>query len=1816
PPDRWDADAFYDPDPDAPMKMYTRHGGFINAHVDEFDPEAFGISPREASTMDPQQRLLLELSWEALEDAGQVVSELAGSRTGVFVGINTSDYLQLISSNGVPDVDPYVATGNTFSVAAGRVSYVLGLQGPSLAVDTACSSSLVAVHLAVQSLRAGESSMVLAAGVNLMLSPTTSISMAKMRALSPDGRCKSFDAAADGYGRGEGCGVLVLKRLSQAQDDGDRIWALIRGSAVNQDGRSAGLTVPNGPAQQAVIRDALAASSLGAADVDYVEAHGTGTPLGDPIELQSLAAVLGDGRPPDRPLLVGSVKTNFGHLEAAAGVAGLIKVILALDRGEIPPHLHFRDPSPYVPWDELPIRVADQLIPWRAGDRPRIAGVSSFGFSGTNAHVLVQERPAPEDGTAGEVAPGPDEAHLLVLSARTSRALDALAREFQDFLSGATTGAPSWSEVCRTAARHRARHQHRLSIVARSSREASAGLATWLRHQAVPYLSAGEALGEQARKLIFVFSGQGGQWVGMGQGLMDREPVYREAIERCDALVQRHAGWSLVSQLDADEGRARLDDTEIAQPALFALQIALVSLWRSWGVVPDAVVGHSAGEVAAAYTAGALDLDDAIRVIVHRGRAMQAHKGKGKMAALGLSAEETMDALAPYRNRLWLAARNNARTTVVSGEPDAVDDLLAATQARQVFCRVLPGTYAFHSGQMAPCRAPMLDALADLAPRPPELPIFSTVTGRAGTDGDFSAAHWAANVTDAVRFLDAFHLAATGRHNLVVEVGPHPVLASAISRCLSDTERDGTVVGSIERGQEERATMLGALGALHVRGQPMDDRRVHPGDGPPLRLPCYRWDRQRCWFTPGSSADRSTTAGRGDRGGAHRDEEHPLLDRRFDAMKSGGDRYFESDLDASRLAYLHEHHVAGVPLLPVSAMVEMVLAAASRTEPEPRWALHDVAVRDPLVLWGADAPAAQVVLSRGDAGQMSFEVLGRAEERSDVPPALLATGRLVAHTEAPDTAPTLDDLRVRCPQEVSVAEVRAVCGRAGVAWGPIGDIVARFWRGDGQALAELRLPAEMSSDGYVLHPLVLETALQLHAAVAPAATAPTAFLPASISSVRLGDRTAPPVWAHVSIRSHGGRPHADVRLLDESGGVAADLTDVGYEPVDRSLVRRALGRRIGDLYYEIEWHGNQHRAPGAVPAHRGPPGSWLVLSDQDDLARRLGDQIEAIGHRCSVAFWGDRFDRLGRRRWEIERVGDEDQLRRLVDDVAGADGASLDGVVVLSRPAFGADHPAEAPAPWEAVLALAKILTGPDAPSGTRLWLVSRGAEPVDGEQPVRPGEALLWGLGRVIALEHPEVWGGLIDLSPAGAEDEATTLVGEMFASDGDDQVAYRGGSRYVARLVRSHGAIERPESLRLRGDASYLIAGGRGALGLKVALWMAEQGARHLILTGRRALPERSNWASVVPGSEDGKAASTITYLESLGVRVETPKADVADEGDMAAVVRSGAGGRPPLRGVVHAAGVFKPQTIREVAADDFRSVLRPKVEGTLVLHRVTYDLDLDFFVMFSSAASVWGSALAAHYVSANHFQDAFAHFRHRLGLPALSVNWGWWAGSDMVSAEAQAYFQALGLGVIPEDVGFAALEQLAASPLAQRTVAPVEWHKFKPVFEAKRRRPLFDLIEAGAPPAAGTASAEGLALIAELQEAPPARRYELAVGYLQRHVGEVLGLAPGVRMDPQLGFFEAGLDSMTSVDLKTRLEVALGIVMPATAAFEYPNIEAFAAYLVEDILSLAEPQAIPTGADESVEQEADTAELEGLSESELLALLAAELEEGRRR
>ncbi|HEY9088513.1 MAG TPA: type I polyketide synthase, partial [Anaerolineaceae bacterium] len=953
PPSRFDLKDWYDPQPATPGKVMSKYGGYLD-RIDEMDAEFFGISPREAERLDPQQRLLLEVAWEAVENAGIPVETLIGSQTGVFVGQWLHDFETRLIADPA-NTDFYMTTGSGRYASSGRLSYFFGFQGPSLTIDTACSSSLVAVHAACQSLRAGESRMALAAAVNIILQPHITVAYSQSRMMAPDGKCKFGDAAADGYVRSEGAAALMLKRLPDALADNDPILGLIIGSAVNNDGQSSGfMTTPGGAGQEDMLRKAYESAGIMPEKVQYVEAHGTGTSAGDPVEIGALSAVLGEGRSPDQPLWVGSVKTNFGHTESAAGLAGLIKTVLALKYSQIPRSLHFQTPSPRIPWNEIPLKIADRLMPWPEHAGAAIAGVSAFGIAGTNAHIVLQEAPAHPIATPAQ----PGAVNVLPLSAQTPDALRKLAGRYAETLRA---GKESLSDILYTASRRRSHHPHRLAATADSPQELAEALAAFAQDDPLAPVTVGAA--RAAHKVVFIFPGQGGQWLGMGRKLHEADSAFRAAIQRCEEAFRPYVSWSLVEQLHASENDSRLAEIDVVQPVLFAVEIALAETFRAWGIEPDAVVGHSMGEAAAAFIAGALSLEDAARVICTRSRLMKRVSGKGGMAVVELTLDAAQAALAGYEDRLSIAVNNGPRASVLSGDPAALEEVSARLQARGVFVRPVKVDVAAHSPHMDPLQPELVQALGELQPRAPAVPLYSTVTG-ALADFALDAAYWGRNLRQPVLFATAVeHLARDG-YSVFIECSPHPVLLGAIDQSnLEESQR--VTVAAMRRHEDELHTLRAGLSRLYCQGAPIHWERLYPA-GQVAALPTYPFQREHYWAKEAELGASSSTQ-----------RSNRLIGAHFESASQPGVQIWQASLNVESPAYLADHRVNGAVLLPAAAFVEMALEAADSAGRPLALANFDLEQALPL-LAGKTYTLQLITATDG-----SFEITSRAGGESE-----------------------------------------------------------------------------------------------------------------------------------------------------------------------------------------------------------------------------------------------------------------------------------------------------------------------------------------------------------------------------------------------------------------------------------------------------------------------------------------------------------------------------------------------------------------------------------------------------------------------------------------------------------------------------------------------------------------------------------------------------------------------------------------------------------------------------------------------------------------
>ncbi|MFD5320722.1 SDR family NAD(P)-dependent oxidoreductase [Streptomyces sp. NPDC127098] len=1669
----WDLDGLYDPEGRRPDSTYVRQGGFVHGAGD-FDPGFFGVSPKEAALLDPQQRLLLETSWEALERGGIDPLTLRGSATGVYAGVQYHDY---------------VGSNSTGAVVSGRVAYSLGLEGPAVSVDTACSSSLVATHLAARALRAGECSLALAGGVTVMATPETFVEFSRQRGLAADGRCKAFSASADGTAWSEGVGVLVLERLSDARRNGRRVLGVVRGSAVNQDGASNGLAAPNGPAQQRVIRAALADAGLAASEVDAVEGHGTGTRLGDPIEAQALLATYGQGREGGRPLWLGSVKSNIGHTQAAAGVAGVIKMVMAMRHGVLPRTLHVDEPTPEVDWSAGNVKVLTEAVSWEAGDSPRRAAVSSFGVSGTNAHLIIEEyedMPSPVAAPRAGATSGP---LLWPLSARTRTALRAQAERMLARLD--ENPDLDLADLGYSLATTRSVFDHRAVLLGTRRPEFLRGLMALADGEEAPGLVRGvaDAVGGTA----FVFSGQGSQRVGMGWGLYEAFPVFAEAFDEvCAAFGGR------LREVVFEDGEA-LDRTEFAQPGLFAVQVALFRLLESWGVRPDVVVGHSIGELAAAYVAGVWSLEDACALVAARGRLMQALPAGGAMLAVAASEEEVLPLLG---DGLDLAAVNGPSSVVVSGDAEALALLERELADRRT--RRLRVSHAFHSALMEPMLEELRAVAEGLTYQEPRVGIVSTVTG--GTAEWCDPGYWVSQVRRPVRFADAIRTVAAQGVGRFVEIGPDATCTAMAEACLPDAD-GGVLTPTLRRDREEPRALAEAVAQLHVHGTEPDWEALFAGTGARRTdLPTYPFQHRRYWV---DSTNGAAAVGAPD---------HRLLGPAVELADSEG-LLFTGRLSTGSLPWLADHRPGGRILFPGTGMVEMAVHAGESAGC-PR--LEELTHEAPLVIPPRSGVRVQCTLSAPDgAGTRRFSLHSRPEGASDGRPwTRHATGVL-----GPAGARPSFDLSAWPPagaEQVPLDGVYEDLAGRGLDYGPAFRGLRAAWKRGDEVYAEIVAaedrPERAEAEHYGLHPALFDAALHTIGIGAPEATSGGAALPFSWERVELHA-----VGASV-LRVRVRRPGVGQVALDLADGAGRPVATVG------SLVLRPM----------VDQEPGPEHAPTVDSLFRT---EWRPLP--------VGEAT-APGRRTV----------LGEDRWGLaEACG-----ASVVPDVAAAAGSDI---VLL--PCGGDDRPVGEEV--RRVLGLLRSWLADERGATGRLVVVTRRAVSVDGAEVADLAGAAVGGLVRSAQAEHPE----RIVLVDLGTEDVAAAgalLCGLPPAvTAAEPQLVLRGGGFRVPRLVGAtvSGTAAGPS---WDPEGTVLVTGATGALGRLVARHLVvRHGVRRLLLAGRR-------------GPDAPGAAELCAELTGRGATVSLVACDVADP-DAAAAMLAAIPAQHPLAAVVHAAGVLDDATVSSLTPERLDRVLRPKVDAALVLDRLTRDMDLSAFVLFSSAAGVLGSPGQGGYAAANAFLDALATRRRGAGRAATSLAWGLWdTGGDGMGAglgEADVRRVATGgIGVLTPEEGLALFDRALATDEA--VLLPL---RLAPDARAAGEAgdlpaPLRELVRPAPRRAAQDAPEDSVgALRDRLAHAPAHKRLPMLLDLVRTHAAALLGHEGREAVEPDRAFSELGFDSLTAVGFRNKLTLVTGLRLPASVVFDHPSPRALAAHLHAELA----PEPADTEAGEGV-------------------------------
>jgi len=1730
--------------------------------VEMFDASFFGYSPKDAALMDPQHRLFLEVCWEAFENAGYDPAGYPG-KVGVFStagGVVTSYLLAKLHHADLPGQTASTShINNDKDFLSTRISYKLNLTGPSFTIQSACSSSLLAVHQACQNLRFNECDMMLVGGSVVRVPQVEGYLAEKRNVHSLDGHCRPFDSVGQGTIFASGVGAVLLKPLKRAVADRDHIFAVIKGTAANNDGSAkSSYTAPSLGQQSQAVADALKLAGISADSVGYIECHATGTIVGDPLEIEALTMAFRKQTNRKQYCAVGSVKANIGHPEQAAGIAGLIKTALILRHKRIPPSINFETPNPAIDFASSPFHVNTKLRDFPAADTPRRAGVNSLGIGGTNAFAVLEEGPP----TVAAGNPLADHFPCLVtLSAKSADALVARVEQLLNWLND-NPDAPI-GDVCYTTNVSRSQFAFRFAAPARSVSELKKHLAAWLRTVTKDASNLRPARNEP---IAFMFSGQGSQHAGMAAKLYRTHSVFRNAMDHCHALAEPYLEQGLRDVIfDRDSDAALVNRTDYTQPALFAVEYALAELVRSWSIAPHAVIGHSLGEIVAAWAADVITLKDAMRLVTARGALMHRLPSDGGMTAIFASesiVRTLIDKIAP---EITVAAMNGPLNTVVSGEIDALKMLSKELGRQNISYRELQVSNAFHSPRMEPILDDLEDVAGQIKYSAPKLPLVSNVTGELMPTAP-DKFYWRRHLREMVRFGDGVLALSELGCRTFLEIGPHPVLLPIAQACLGAKSRSSAWIAALNREKSDAESITGMLVAVYLAGHNINWTAVHAdASWRRIPLPTYPFQRKRYWIE-----DDTTHTQRAQK---VVERPHPLVGARINSTTK--ETCYEACYSVQHASFFSDHRVAGTVVLPTTAELEAATVVGRMHFGTSRVSFDNAMHHQAMSFANGKNRTVRIMVTPLKSDRANFKLVSADTKESEVWHTHM-TGTLRKSEVPSGSAFSTKLVQARCQQTMSVADFYHWLDKLGLEYGPNFRGVQELHVGQREALTRVQLFCGLANTQYVMHPAFLDACLHAYPLVLDGAEEAkgdrrNSYLPISLEGFRCYQDGIDKAWVHIRLRSveKDDTQVVDIRVYDDAERPVADLEGLTVRLLPLAEVQTP---RAGtdDLFYRAAWRKCVREA--ARREKDRAPASWMIFADAEGVGVTLAGTLEAAGHLCHLVYRADAFAQHGARTWTVNERKPQD-FRRLLEQFAASETLPCGGVVYL----WGLDAPSiegltltslksGSEMMCRGALAILRALaeTRSTNPTGRRLWFVTANAQKTEGQdQHVDPVQAPLWGLGRTAAIEYPAIWGGLIDLQLNGDRvPDIDLLAAELLQPDGETQIAISADNqRSVPRLVRQSFA-ELPAQLpRVREDATYLVTGGLGMLGQSVAKWLISKGAKHLVLTGRNASAEATQQLR--------------DAVEINGATIRVVAADVSRDEDISRLMQIISNEFPPLRGVVHSAGVLDDGILAQLDWERFSRVFEPKVYGSWLLHEYTKSLELDFFILQSSLLSLLGSAGQGNYSAGNTFLDSLAAHRRAAGLPATAINWSAWSGGGLATvsgARGQAMWSSLGVRFVSPDVAMQAFDKLMSRDVEQIAVAVADW----PTYAGKVGKSPFlaELVnrneDFGSPK---SAQGRGAPAAHPMPENSDDKRQQFLSRLQQRIMAELGFVDP---IDPNQPLNEIGLDSLRSVTLANNLEDEFGVLVSISELIYGPTINQLVDHLSDLIARAARGHA----------------------------------------
>lgn len=1755
PEDRWDLEKYYSPDKTEPGKMYTQKGGFLDHPINEFDPQFFNMSPKEASAVDPQQRLLLELTWEAFENANINISELYGENVGVYIGISTEEYsLGHYKSGDLTKVDAYSLTGTAFSTACGRISYTYGFTGPCFCVDTACSSSLTALNQACKAIQGNEAKMAVVGGVNLILSPVVHVGFSKLQAISPDGYSKSFDADASGYARAEGGGMIVLKTLEAAQRDGDEILGVIRGTAINQDGRSNGLTAPSGLAQEAVIRKALKDANMNPLDIDYVEMHGTGTKLGDPIEVNAVGKVYAQGRSKDRALKIGSVKSNIGHLEPAAGMASIIKVLLSLKHDMIPSNLHFNTPNPYIPWEEYAIQVVDKNTEFKRDRKPRCVGVNGFGFGGSNAHVIIQEAPKKQSSVRHQVNEG---YYNLKVSAKSSKSLINNMSNFRDYIRENTD--TKLEDIIYTNNSSRTDFSWRTVVSASNREELVQRLTNYIdQKDSVGVCTNLETIGDfnDKRQVVFLFTGQGSQYVGMGKSLYETNPVFKQAVDECNELFKPYILMSLTDLIYTDKySEDMVNKTVYAQPLIFTIEYAMCKVLSKIGIKPDKVIGHSIGEYAAAVAGGVMTLEDAVKLVAVRGRLMDSAPGEGAMLAVFCDEDTLASLMKGYEERVCVAVYNAKNNQVLSGEKQAIDEIERIAKEREIKVSRLHVSHAFHSSLMTPILQAFREISSQVEYAPAQVEFISTALGRkVGKNEILDAEYWTNHIAQPVRFYESLSQIEDKDNCVFVEVGAHKTLMALCKLTFGD---ECHAVYTMERKKDANVRFNESIAELYCLGVKVDWTQFKTGEDAEyskVSLPNYAYDKATYWVKPIASY-------KNDLAGIALKQSQSFIGEKIESYYLNNGLIYQNNFTSQYPYFMQEHVIFNTSISPAAAHMSMMISANRDTYNNECCTLENIEFHAPLAIVAGEERTVQVYLNDVDADQVEFELMSKNVNSSEW--IKHCQGKLERNVEQ-NHAPMkigIEELKNRYSADTSGFDVYKIMEDCGFELGEGFKGIKKIWRDGDRGVCLIEPVTDIPDiNTYDIYPGIIDSAFQILVTTGKVIRAIDngekvdsfkTFVPISIAKFKYYYKPAKQYWCHiVADNSQQGGSVGDIQVYNENGELVLEVEKLMAKLTDRDSLLKQLNSS-DRMLYTTKWK-EQRRGSDYIDNNK----CYVILAEHEDLYSKVAEGFAKFGaETINISVKEDIAESLKKL---VQELPDKqlDVVYVAADD--GDRAEDMDAQSLLQRQERDCT----------AILTLVQTISAMKDSKNISLSVITQDAVQGNGKISTL-STAALWGFAQVIKLENAKCWNGIIDINKSVLDEEVEEVLYELNNKE-EKQVCLRNGrKRYVPRLVKETSK-ESNRPVTVNEEGTYLITGGTGGIGLLYAGYLVEKGAKNIVLLSRR--------------TPEGKVAEQISEWKEMGVEIKNFALDISDTTAFEGMLKEISITMPPVKGIVHTAGVINDKMIKDLSWEDFEKVFRSKVMGAFNIHRAFQEDTLDFFIMMSSITAVVGNMGQANYAAANYFMNQLAAYRNERGLAATTICWGPWSEIGMASHDEKnlSVLEKRGIYTITPKVGKQVIDKLFSRNTGCILAADVNWNTFSNEMQSKEMQVFLQSVIINKQRGEGNSASKQEKIeniLEELKGMSTAKRYTYTLEKLKAMVAKIMGYASPDLVGLEQALADQGADSLMMFSIRNQVNKMFDLELDMSVLFNYGSLKKLTNYLLTEALVLDKQEEVET-------------------------------------